>query len=85
MERILPFTSTKRKTTMSNPKKKKKSFFKETTGFQGDYWIVNCPKCQKRGLFEAFLSDKKDRLYLQCNICGTLFISPKNKVKKKND
>lgn len=64
-------------------KKKKTSFFKEVTEFEGDYWFVNCPKCKMRGLFEAFLSNKKDRLYLRCNFCGTLFISPKNKVKQK--
>lgn len=66
----------------NKPKKKKKSFFKPITTYQGDYWIVTCPKCKKKGLFQAYLSDKKDRLYLQCNYCKALFISPK-KVKPK--
>lgn len=64
-------------------KKKKTSFFTQVTEFEGDYWIVNCPKCEMRGLFEAFLSNKKDRLYLRCNFCGTIFISPPKKVRKQ--
>jgi len=62
---------------------KKKSFFTQITYFQGDYWFVNCPKCKRRGLFRAYLSDKKDRLYLKCDYCGALFISPRRVKKHK--
>jgi hypothetical protein len=63
--------------------KYKKSFFKKIDDFIDDFWIVTCPECKTRALFEAYLSDKKNRLYLRCNYCGTIYISPPKKVKKQ--
>lgn len=62
-------------------KKKKKSFFKKIDYFTTDYWKVNCPECKKIGVFRAYLSEKKDRLYLKCDECQTIYISPKKIVK----